>query len=260
MSDPNATDLIVTDLADGILTIRLNRPDKKNAITVAMYGAMADALGRAALDKAVRVVVVTGTGDAFTGGNDVQDFLQRPPSDGETPVFRFLRAISTAPKPLVASVNGLAVGVGVTLLLHCDLVYAAEDATFALPFVNLGLVPEAASSLLLPRLAGHQRAAELLFFGDRFDARTAREVGIVNAIFPGAELAGSVRERALALAAKPPASLRLTKALLKSHSTDVAERMAEEGAHFAAQLKSPEAREAMEAFLQRRKPDFSRFS
>lgn len=260
MSDPAAADLIVTDLADGILTIRLNRPNKKNAITVAMYAAMADALSRAAEDKAARVVVVTGTADAFTSGNDVADFLQRPPSDGESPVHRFLRAISTAPKPLVASVNGLAVGVGVTMLLHCDLVYAAAEATFALPFVNLGLVPEAASSLLLPRLAGHQRAAELLFFGERFDARTAHEVGLVNAIFPGAELAAAVRERALALAAKPPASLRLTKALMKGPSTTVSERMAEEGAHFAQQLKSPEAREAMEAFLQRRTPDFSRFS
>jgi enoyl-CoA hydratase/carnithine racemase len=252
-------DLIASELADGILTIRFNRPDKKNAITVAMYSALADALDRAAEDKAVRVVVITGTADSFTSGNDVADFLQRPPSDGESPVFRFLRMISTAPKPLVAAVNGLAVGVGVTMLLHCDLVYAAENATFALPFVNLGVVPEAASTLLLPRLAGHQRAAELFLFGDKFDAKTAHEVGIVNAIFPAADFSGSVRERALALAAKPPASLRLTKALLKSNTATVPERMAEEGAHFTAQLKSPEAREAMEAFLQRRKPDFSRF-
>jgi enoyl-CoA hydratase/carnithine racemase len=254
------SELIVTDLADGILTIRLNRPEKKNAISVAMYGAIADALERAATEPAVRVTVITGTADAFTSGNDVADFLKRPPSDGESPVFRFLRLISTAPKPLVAAVNGLAVGVGVTLLLHCDLVYAAEDATFALPFVNLGIVPEAASSLLLPRLAGHQRAAELFFFGDKFDARTAQAAGIVNTVLPSADLATTVRDRALALAAKPPAALRLTKALLKGQSTTVPDRMAEEGVHFAAQLKSPEAREAMEAFLQRRKPDFSRFS
>lgn len=251
------SDAIVTDIADGILTIRLNRPEKKNAITVAMYGAMAEALDGAETDPSVRAIIVTGTEDAFTSGNDVMDFLQQPPSSGHSPVFRFLRAISTAGKPLLAAVNGLAVGVGVTMLLHCDLVYAAQDAMFQLPFVNLGLVPEAASSLLLPRLAGHQRAAELLLFGDTFDARTARDLGIVNAIFSAAALWPEVRDRALILAAKPPAALRLTKALMKSPSASVSERIAEEAAHFARQLKSPEAREAMEAFLQRRKPDFS---
>lgn len=259
MSRTMIADPIVTDIADGILTLRISRPDKKNALTIAMYAAMADALERAETDPSVRAIIITGTADVFTSGNDVVDFLQRPPNSGESPAFRFLRAISTAGKPLIAAVNGVAIGIGVTMLLHCDLVYAAPESVFQLPFVNLALVPEAASSLLLPRLAGHQRAAELVLFGDRFDAAKAHEVGIVNAIFPAADLAAAVRERALALAAKPPSALRLTKALLKGKSTTVPERMAEEGAHFATQLQSPEAREAMEAFLQRRKPDFSKF-
>jgi len=254
------TDHVVADIADGILAIRLNRPDKKNALTVAMYAALADALERADAEGTVRVVTLTGSADSFTSGNDIVDFMQQKPTLGEAPVSRFLRVIATASKPLIAAVNGLAVGVGVTMLLHCDLVYAADTATFQLPFVNLGLVPEAASTLLLPRLVGHQRASELMLFGEKFDAATARALGLVNAVHPPAALATAVRERAELLAGKAPSSVRLTKALLKSETTGVAARMAEESAHFAKQLQSPEAQEAFGAFLQRRKPDFSRFS
>lgn len=251
---------VVTAAADGILDIRLNRPDKKNALTVAMYAALADALERADADASVRVVTLTGTADSFTSGNDIVDFMQQKPTPGETPVLRFLRVISTAQKPLIAAVNGLAVGVGVTMLLHCDLVYAADSASFRLPFVDLGLVPEAASTLLLPRLVGHRRAAELLWFGEKFDAAAARDFGLVNEIYPAGMLGTAVRDRATLLASKPPSAVRLTKALLKSEKTGVAERMAEEGACFARQLQSPEAREAFSAFMERRKPDFSRFS
>lgn len=253
-------DQIVTEIADNILAIRMNRPEKKNALNIAMYAAMTEALKGAEANPAVRVITITGTGDSFTSGNDIADFLERPPASESSPVTGFIRSISTASKPLIASVNGLAVGIGVTMLLHCDVVYAAEDASFQLPFVNLALVPEAASSLLLPRLMGHQRAAELLLFGDRFDARTAHEAGIVNAIHPAQELAAATRGRAAVLAAKPPAAVRLIKALLKSETATVPARREEEERHFRSRLQSPEAREALEAFMQRRKPDFSRFS
>jgi enoyl-CoA hydratase/carnithine racemase len=252
-------DHILISTADSILQIRLNRPEKKNALSVAMYAAMADALEGADGNAAIRAIVIAGTDGCFTSGNDVMDFLQNPPTGSDSPVIRFLQALSTAGKPIIAAVTGLAVGIGVTMLLHCDLVYAADSATFQLPFVNLGLVPEGASSMLLPRLMGHQRASELLLLGERFDARTAHEIGLVNALVPANELAGMVQQRAAALAAKPPASLRMTKALLRREPESVPARMTEEGKHFSRQLVSPEAREAMEAFMQRRKPDFSRF-
>lgn len=252
-------DHIVTATADGIAQIRLNRPEKKNAISFAMYEAMTDALASADGSPVVRAIIISGAGGCFTSGNDVADFLQNPRTGSDSPAIRFLQTLSTASKPVIAGVNGLAVGIGVTMLLHCDLVYAADSASFQLPFVNLGLVPEAASSMLLPRMVGYHRAAELLLLGERFDARTAQEIGLVNAIYPAAELAAIVQERAGAVAAKPPASIRMTKALLKREPESVPARMAEEGKHFARQLGSPEAREAMEAFMQRRTPDFSRF-
>ena len=254
------TGQILTSTADAILQIVLNRPEKKNALTVAMYSAMANALETADRDPAVRVIVITGTDGCFTSGNDVADFLEHPPLEDGSQALRFLRAISTATKPVIAGVNGLAIGIGVTMLLHSDLAYAADSASFQLPFVNLALVPEAASSMLLPRMAGYHRAAELLLLGERFDARAALEMGLVNAIYPAAELASVVQAKAAALAAKPPAALRMTKALLKRDTESIPARMAHEGQYFAQQLKSPEAREAMEAFMQRRKPDFSRFA
>jgi enoyl-CoA hydratase/carnithine racemase len=253
------TDHIVTTTADGILQIRMNRPEKKNALTLAMYKAMAEALAGANDNPAVRVVVICGVDGCFSSGNDVADFLQNPGLGGESPAIRFLHTLSTTRKPVIGAVTGLAIGIGVTMLLHCDLVYAADSATFQLPFVNLGVVPEAASSMLLPRMLGHQRAAELLLLAEKFDARTAQGLGLVNAVCPASELAALVQQRAAALAAKPPASLRLTKALMKREPESVGARMMEEGKQFSHQLGSPEAREAMEAFMQRRKPDFSRF-
>jgi enoyl-CoA hydratase/carnithine racemase len=254
------TDNIVTTIADRVLHIQMNRPEKKNALSLTMYTAITQALEAARRDSAVRVITITGTEGCFTSGNDVADFLANPPSGSDSPVIRFLEALIAADQPVIAVVNGLAVGIGVTMLLHCDLVYAAESATFQLPFVNLGLVPEAASSMLLPRMAGYHRAAEMLLLGDRFDARTALEAGLVNSLHPESALAGVVKERAAALVAKAPASIRMTKALLKRDLESVPARMAEEGRCFGQQLKSPEVREAVEAFIERRKPDFSRFA
>lgn len=245
---------IQTSQTDGILTIAFNRPAKKNALTGAMYAAIADALEAAESDSAVRVVVFTGNGGAFTAGNDLHDFLQSPPQGEDSPVFRFLRAISTASKPLVAAVSGVAVGVGTTMLLHCDLVYLGASAKLSLPFVNLALVPEAASSLLLPAMIGHHRAAELLMLGEPFDADTARAHGIANAVFPDAQVLAEAMQVAARLAARPPTALRLTKQLMRRSRGDVAGQMAAEGEHFRAQLQSAEAREAMMAFLQKRPP------
>src|ERR1700677_4066586 len=196
----------------------MNRPEKKNALTRAMYAALAEAIEAADANPGIRVITLTGVGDAFTSGNDVKDFVDAPAMGRDGPVMRFLSAIADARKPLIAGVNGLAVGIGVTLLLHCDLAYAAQGAYFQLPFVNLGVVPEAASSLLLPRMAGHHRAAELLFFGNAFDAEAARQCGLVNSVHPSDALGEVLAERAAALAAKPPQALRLTKELLKGEA------------------------------------------
>lgn len=247
---------ILTSKADGILTIAFNRPDKKNALTGAMYAAMADTLDAAETDSAVRVILFTGNGGAFTAGNDLQDFLNNPPEGENTPVFRFLRAISTASRPMIAAVSGVAVGIGTTMLLHCDLAYAAESAKFSLPFVNLALVPEAASSLLLPQMIGQHRAAELFLLGEPFTAATAKEYGIVNAVFPEDRLLGEAMDVARKVAARPPTAVRLTRQLLRQSKGDVAGQMAAEGAHFRIQLKSAEAREAMTAFFEKRPPNF----
>ncbi|HEX6958373.1 MAG TPA: enoyl-CoA hydratase [Ferrovibrio sp.] len=248
---------ILTAAADGILTITINRPDKKNALTSAMYAAMADALEAADKDQTIRVVLFAGHRDAYTAGNDLQDFLNNPPQGEDAPVFRFLRNINTASKPLIAAVSGVAVGVGTTMLLHCDLVYAAENAKLSLPFVNLALVPEAASSLLLPAMVGHHRAAELLLLGEPFTAATAKEYGIVNAVYAEDRLLDEAKAVARKLAAKPPTAVRLTKQLLRQSKGDVAAQMAAEGTHFRAQLKSAEAREAMTAFFEKRPPKFT---
>jgi enoyl-CoA hydratase/carnithine racemase len=256
-----AEHVVISD-AGGILRIRINRPEKKNALTRKMYQTLAEAIERADGDPAIRVITISGTGDAFTSGNDLVDFLDAQSPEADRSTIRFLSAISRVRKPLLAGVNGFAVGIGVTMLLHCDLVYAVEEATFQLPFVNLGLVPEAASSLLLPRLIGHHRAAELFFLGNRFDAQAAHRMGLVNAIKSGSSLETALEELATGLAIKPPAALQLTKKLLKGDAFDaaVSARLEEERAHFERQLRSPEAREAMEAFLQKRTPDFSRIS
>lgn len=248
---------ILTHTEDGILTITLNRVAKKNSITSAMYAAISDALEAAAADPAVRVAVVQGHETIFSAGNDIGDFLKAAPT-AESPVVRFLHAISSFPKPLVGAVCGAAVGVGTTLLLHCDLVYAGDNAAFSLPFVNLGLCPEAGSSYLLPRLMGHQRAAEALLLGDPFTAETALEVGLVNRIVPPAEVHALAHRQAQRLAAKPLASLVASKRLMKQEqAAPVAARIADEVAIFGRMLGEPAAREALTAFMENRRPDFS---
>jgi enoyl-CoA hydratase/carnithine racemase len=251
---------IITENRDGILRIEINRPDKKNALTSSMYQAMADAIKAAEADSKVRVVLIHGKSDMFTAGNDLQDFLDNPPRDDNRPVFQFLYGISQAQKPIVAAVAGAAVGIGTTMLLHCDLVYAAPNARLQLPFVNLGLVPEAASSLLLPALIGYQRAAELLLLGEPFTAQTAKEIGLVTEVAPEDQLFGTAMAQAKKLASKPAASLRLTKRLMKQRQmAAVAQQIKLESDHFGERLGSPEAKEAFSAFLEKRKPDFSRF-
>jgi enoyl-CoA hydratase/carnithine racemase len=248
---------IVVSVENRVLTVRLDRLEKKNALTRGMYLGMIEALKQADADSHVRVVLITGTETCFTAGNDLVDFANAKP--GETsPAILYLQALAAAQKPVIAAVGGVAVGIGTTMLLHCDLVYATSDARFQLPFVNLGLCPEAGSSMLLPALMGHCRAAELLYFGEPFTAGTAQEVGIVNTVVVSNELLNTAMEKARQLAEKPPAALRRTKALLKRGSANaIAEAMAKETEQFAALLQGPEAKEAMMAFKQRRKADFS---
>ena len=242
----------------GVTTITLNRVERKNAITVAMYAGLADALDGAAADPAVRVVVLQGHATVFCAGNDIGDFLNRPPASGESPVNRFLRAVSGFSKPLVAAVCGPAVGIGTTMLLHCDLVYAGDNAAFSMPFVNLGLCPEAASSMLVPQMMGYHRAAEALLLGEPFMAEAALEVGLVNRIVPPMEANAVAQAQARKLAAKPSAVLVETKRLMKKgQAALVARQMADEGASFARMLVEPAAREALGAFMEKRKPDFS---
>lgn len=252
------TDILV-HTETGVCTITLNRVDKKNSITAAMYGAMADALAAAESDPAVRVVVFQGDATVFSAGNDIGDFLNQPPAGEGAPVFRFLRGIASFPKPVVAAVCGPAVGVGTTLLFHCDLVVAGDNAAFSMPFVNLGLCTEAASSLLVPQMMGYHRAAEALLLGEPFMAEAALEVGLVNRVVPPTEANAYAQTWAAKLAAKPLSSLLETKRLMKKgQAAQVQAVMAEEGASFGRMLREPAAREAFAAFMERRKPDFSR--
>ena len=249
---------ILLNTESGVCTITLNRMERKNSITAAMYTALADALDAASTDSSVRAVVIQGHETIFSSGNDIGDFLNAPPAGQDSPVFRFLRAISTFAKPIVAAVCGPAVGIGTTMLLHCDLVYAGDNAAFSMPFVNLGLCPEAASSLLVPQLMGYHRAAEALLLGEPFTAETALEVGLVNRIVPPSQANALAQQQARKLAAKPLSSVIETKRLMKKDNTStVAERMAEEGNSFGRMLAEPAAREAFTAFMQKRKPDFS---
>ncbi|WP_153099372.1 enoyl-CoA hydratase [Paraburkholderia hayleyella] len=251
---------ILVERADGVLTLTFNRPDKKNAITAAMYQTLADSLVGAQNDTGVRVILIRGSGGAFSAGNDLDDFARSPMLGEQAPAIQFLRAISTAEKPLVAAVEGVAVGIGTTLLLHCDLVYAAESATFSLPFTQLGLCPEAASSLLLQRVAGYQLAAEKLLLGEAFDAAEAHRMGFVNRVLPAAGLDAFARQQALKLTALPASSLRVSKTLMKRASQhELQTQMTDEALHFAKMLLSPEAREAFKAFFEKRKPDFRQF-
>jgi enoyl-CoA hydratase/carnithine racemase len=241
------------------MTITLNRLDRKNSITSAMYGAMADALATAEADATIRVAVLQGHETVFSAGNDIGDFLNKPPAGMDSPVFRFLRGIATFPKPLLAAVCGPAVGVGTTMLFHCDLVYAGDNAAFAMPFVNLGLCPEAASSLLVPQMMGYHRAAEALLLGEPFMAEAALEVGLVNRVVPPTEANGAAQAAAQKLTAKPLSALVETKRLMrKGQQQLVLQQMADEGQSFARMLGEPAAKEAFGAFMEKRKPDFSK--
>ena len=250
---------ILTHTDAGVMTITFNRLDKKNSITSSMYAAMADAVAEAAADPAVRVAVFQGHESIFSAGNDIGDFLNQPPSTQESPVFRFLRGIATFEKPLLAAVAGPAVGIGTTMLFHCDLVYAGDNAAFSMPFVNLGLCPEAASSLLAPRMFGYHRAAEALLMGEPFFAEAAQEVGLVNRVVPPTEVNGYAQAQARKLAAKPLSSLIATKRLMKGGDQQaVLQKMDEEGQSFGRMLREPAAKEAFGAFMEKRKPDFSK--
>ncbi|MCZ8174082.1 MAG: enoyl-CoA hydratase [Burkholderiaceae bacterium] len=255
---------IKTATIDGVATIEIARPEKKNAFTVAMYQAMADALNAAREDAAVRAVLITGQPGIFTSGNDVEDFLTRPPGQGsdsmESPVFRFMRALLDCDKPVVAAVTGAAIGIGTTMLLHCDFVYVSDEARLAMPFVALGLVPEYASSLLVPQLMGHRRAAEKLLLGDPFTPEQAVECGIANAVLPAAEVVAHARRVAARFNALPPGAVREAKQLMRAPERErLLQTIRTEGEIFGRRLRSPEAMEAFQAFLQKRKPDFSRF-
>lgn len=250
------TQEILAEQQDGILLVRLHRPGKKNALTLAMYEGLTASLDEAAQNPHIRAVVLTGSGDSFTSGNDIADFLAAPPQGEESAVFRFLAALRQFEKPLVAAVTGLAVGIGVTALLHCDLVYARAGATLALPFVSLGLCPEGGSSLLLPRLLGYPRAAELLLLGEPFTAEQALEWGLINGIGADADATLALAlERARRLAQQPVTALRLAKRLLKRDEAEkLRETIALEGRHFIELLNSPEAAAALQAFVTRRRP------
>jgi enoyl-CoA hydratase/carnithine racemase len=253
---------LLVEREQGLLTLRLNRLDKKNALTRAMYSGMAEVLKQADHDRGVRAVLLTGGEHCFTSGNDVADFIQAPPSGLNSEVFQFMQALFDFAKPVVAAVSGPAVGIGTTLLLHCDLVYVSREATLKMPFVNLGLCPEFGSSLILPRLLGHARAAELLLLGQSFSGAQAAEWGIANqALVDGAATLAKAREMALRFQHLAPSAVADSKRLMRVPGREELRRVIEEeGALFGQRLRSPEAIEALTAFMQRRQPDFSKFA
>lgn len=247
-------------LSGAILEVAIDRPERRNALTHAMYESLVGALERAASDEAVRVVLFHGAGGHFTAGNDLAEFATNPPVDTTSPVFRFLRGLVRAEKPLVAAVEGHAVGIGTTMLLHCDLSYAAPSAKFRMPFVDLALVPEGASSLLLPRMVGLAKASELLLLAEGFSGTEAERYGIVSRTAPEGEVLAFARAKAQALAAKAPEAVRRSKALLRERDRRaIDEALVEEAAIFLARLRSPELQEAVGAFMEKRSPDFSKF-
>ena len=252
--------MIKSETRDRVARVRFDRIEKKNAITVEMYPMLGNALAQADDDPQVRAVLLHGTAECFTAGNDVHDFVNVRREPGTSPAQALFKVLPHMKKPVVAAVGGPAVGIGTTMLLHCDLVYAAPNARFQLPFVPLGIVPEFGSTFLLPLIAGYQRAAELLLLGQPFTAQKAYEVGIVTQIVPEGELLQRATEAARALAALPAESIRLTKRLMKTRYADtLSAAIDEETRIFSERLSSPEAKEAMSAFLEKRKPDFSRF-
>ncbi|MDE2081547.1 MAG: enoyl-CoA hydratase [Burkholderiales bacterium] len=255
---------IKTAILNGVATIEIARPEKKNALTVAMYQAMADALDAAREDVAVRAVLITGQPGIFTSGNDIEDFMSRAPGQGsdalDSPVFRFMRALLDCDKPVVAAVTGAAIGIGTTMLLHCDFVYVSDEARLAMPFVGLGLVPEFGSSLVVPQLMGQRRAAEKLLLGDPFTPEQAVDCGIANAVLPPAEVVNHARRVAERFNQLPPGAVREAKRLLRGPQRELLTQVIRtEGEGFTRRLKSPEAMEAFQAFFQKRKPDFSKF-
>ena len=257
MSDP-----IRTELVDGVLHIVIARPEKKNSITQAMYSSLAEAVNRARGDDAVRVILFRSEGDSFSAGNDIMDFIAISQSGGggqmvEAPVFQFLHAMADLDKPAVAAVRGRAVGIGLTLLLNCDMVVVAEDALLSVPFVNLALAPEAASSLLLPMVIGHQRAFEMFALGEAIDGKTALAWGLANRCVASAEVDGVAADLAARIAQRAPNSMRKTKRLMRDAEA-LWELMQREGEAFGSQMSSPEAMEAFMAFTQKRAPDFSK--
>jgi len=249
---------IAIEREGAIASLRFDRPQRRNALTAEMYATLAQALDDAGRDAAVRVVLFEGSAEAFTAGNDIEDFARRPPEGEEAPVFRFLQAVAAARKPLVAAVEGVAVGIGTTLLLHCDLVYAGDKARFSMPFTRLGLVPEFASSYLLPLAAGYHRAAEMLLLGEPFGAAQALEAGIVTRVVASGGARDAALDAARRLAALPAEPVRLTKELLKAaHADAIRAQLDRESAQFRRLLHGPAAREALAAFLEKRPADFS---
>ena len=252
--------MIRSETKDRVARVRFDRVDKKNAITVEMYAQLGAALAAADADPQARAVLLHGTADCFTAGNDVADFLNAPREPGASPARALFDALPRMKKPVVAAVGGPAVGIGTTMLLHCDLVYAAPNARFQLPFVPLGIVPEFGSTLLLPLIAGYQRAARLLLLGQPFTAQEAYEAGIVTEVVAREKLIDHASHVASTLASLPPESIRLTKRLMKARYAEaLAAAIDEETRIFTERLASPEAKEALSAFLEKRKPDFSRF-
>jgi enoyl-CoA hydratase/carnithine racemase len=249
---------ILSHFENGVLTLTFNRVEKKNSLTSAIYAELAQDLDSAQTDTQTKVVLMQGHETVFSAGNDIADFLKQPASGEDSPVFRFLRGLTLFPKPLIASVCGPAVGIGTTLLFHCDLVYAGYNAAFSMPFVNLGLCPEAGSSLLAVQLMGYQRAAEALLLGEPFLAETALEMGLVSRVLPPTEVNAYAQQQARKMAAKPMSSLMETKRLMKAGLTpQVLQSIQQEGVVFARMLKEPAAIEAFSAFMEKRKPVFN---
>tara|TARA_R110000782_G_scaffold178962_3_gene269796 strand:- start:4863 stop:5636 length:774 start_codon:yes stop_codon:yes gene_type:complete len=243
-----------------IKIICINRPDKKNALDLAMYSALAQALRDADEDNNIRVSYLTGIADSFCSGNDINDFLKNPPANESSPVLQFIDVIVNAKKPIVAAVNGIAVGIGTTMLLHCDLVYASDVAQFQLPFVNIGLCPEAGSTHILSALMGHQKISELILLGERFNAEQAENFGIVNKVIAANELETTAMESVKRIAEQPPNAVQASKALLRAAMHDqIVEASQREAERFISMLNDEEAKEALTAFMEKRKPDFSRF-
>ena len=250
---------IVTERSDSVLRVQLNRPASKNAMTSAMYITLADLFNSAAQDDQIRVVLWHGAGDSFCAGNDIGDFIKNPPGAGESPQALLMKALINFDKPIVAAVQGAAIGGGTTMLTHCDFVFAGESAKFQLPFVNLALVPEFGSSFSIPARAGYLRAAELVLAGQSFNARRAAELGLVTRVVPNQELLATATDTAQKLAQKPPAALQACKRLMKQSTREQLERAVKlENEEFSAHVRSAEAKEAFAAFLEKRPPNFSR--